>query len=63
MEAIKYITDVGERLTGYLLTFDAIKMNFHKIKLPKADENCHVCGSHPTITELVDYEQAECDGV
>ena len=58
MEAIKYITGVGE-----LLTFDAIKMNFHKVKLPKADDGCAVCGPHPTITELIDYEQAECDGI
>lgn len=63
MEAIKYITGVGELLTGSLLTFDAIKMNFHKVKLPKADSNCAVCGTHPTITELIDYEQAECDGI
>lgn len=63
MEAIKYITGVGELLTGSLLTFDAIKMNFHKIKLPKADDNCAVCGTHPTITELIDYEQTECDGL
>lgn len=63
MEAIKYITGVGELLTGYLLTFDAIKMNFHKIKLPKADGKCAVCGTEPTITKLIDYEQAECDGV
>lgn len=63
MEAIKYITGVGDLLTGSLLTFDAIKMNFHKVKLPKADCNCAVCGANPTITKLVDYEQAECDGI
>ncbi len=63
MEAVNYITGVGELLTGQLLTFDAIKMNFHKIKLPKADGNCAVCGDHPTITDLIDYEQAECKGI
>ena len=63
MEAVKYITGVGELLTGQLLTFDAIKMNFHKIKLPTADGNCAVCGDHPTITELIDYKQAECKGI
>lgn len=63
MEAIKYITGVGDLLTGSLLTFDAIKMNFHRIKLPKTADGCAVCGSHPTITKLIDYEQAECDGV
>lgn len=63
MEAIKYITGTGELLTGHLLTFDAIKMEFRKIKLPKPDGKCAVCGENPTITELVDYEQTECDGV
>ena len=63
MEAVKYITGVGELLTGSLLTFDAIKMNFRKIKLPAADGKCAVCGNHPTITKLIDYEQAECDGI
>ena len=63
MEAIKYITGTGELLTGSLLTFDAIKMNFHKIKLPKADGSCAVCGTNPSITELIDYEQAVCEGV
>ena len=63
MEAVNYILGVGDLLTGYLLTYDALTMEFRKIKLPKAVENCAVCGKNPTITELIDYEQAECDGV
>lgn len=62
MEAIKYITGAGELLTGYLLTYDALKNDFRKIKLP-LDEDCGVCSDHPTITELIDYEQVECPGV
>ena len=60
MEAIKYIIGKGDPLTGKLLTYDALKMEFHTIKLPK-DDHCAVCGDEPTITELIDYEQAECD--
>ena len=60
MEAIKYIIGKGELLNGKLLTYDALKMEFHTIKLPK-DHHCAVCGDEPTITELIDYEQAECD--
>ena len=60
MEAIKYIIGKGDLLTGKLLTYDALKMEFHTIKLPK-DDHCAVCGEEPTITELIDYEQAECD--
>ena len=63
MEAIKYIVGSGDLLTGYLLTYDALKMTFRKVPLPKHTEDCPVCGTHPTITELIDYEQAECDGV
>lgn len=63
MEAIKYITGAGELLTGSLLTYDALKMEFHKIKLPKPNGKCPVCGDVPTITHLIDYEQAACDGV
>lgn len=59
-EAIKYILGLGELLTGYLLTFDALTMSFRKVKLPYA-KNCQVCGENPTITELIDYEQAACD--
>lgn len=62
MEAVKYITGAGELLTGYLLTYDALKNDFHKIKLPR-DPNCAICSDHPTITQLIDYEQAECPGV
>ena len=60
LEAVKYITGVGNLLMGSLLTFDALEMNFHKIALPKRDGRCAVCGDSPTITELVDYEQKAC---
>jgi len=58
-EAIKYVLGVGELLTGYLLTYNALEMEFRKIKLPK-DENCRGCGVSPTIKELIDYDQAVC---
>lgn len=61
LEAIKYITGAGDLLVGELLTFDALKMDFHKIKLPKRDCNCAVCGDYPTITKLIDYEQPVCE--
>lgn len=59
-EAIKYILGIGELLTGHLLTYDALTMEFRKIKLSN-NSNCQVCGEHPTITELIDYEQTQCD--
>jgi len=59
MEAIKYIIGKGDLLTGYLLTYDALKMDFRKVKLPKV-HNCAVCGDNPTILKPFDYEQAVC---
>ncbi len=61
MEAIKYLTGVGDLLTGRLMTFDAIKMDVRTVKLPAHVADCPVCGDHPTITELIDYEQAACE--
>ncbi|MFU0784001.1 MAG: Molybdopterin or thiamine biosynthesis adenylyltransferase [Thermoanaerobacterium thermosaccharolyticum] len=59
-EALKYILGVGELLTGYLLTFDALKMEFRKIKISKR-KSCQVCGIHPSIKELIDYAGPQCD--
>ena len=59
-EALKFILGVGELLTDYLLTYDALTMTFRKIKIPR-NRHCKVCGDNPTITELVDYEQPTCD--
>ena len=61
MEAIKYIVGIGDLLTGKLLTYDAINQEFRKIKLPSDTSKCPVCGEHPTITELIDYEQEVCE--
>ena len=58
-EALKYILGVGELLTGYLLTYDALSMTFRKIKI-NHNKKCTICGDNPTITELVDYEQPAC---
>ncbi len=51
MEAVKYIIGCGELLTGYLLTYDALKTEFRKVKLPTDTHGCAVCGDHPTITK------------
>ena len=61
MEAVKYICGVGELLAGYLLTYDALRMNFRKIKLPARGKGCAVCSDEPEIRELVDYEQPACE--
>jgi sulfur-carrier protein adenylyltransferase/sulfurtransferase len=55
-EAIKLIIGVGEPLIGRFLIFDALRMKFRELKLRK-DPDCPVCGTHPTVTKLIDYEQ------
>jgi molybdopterin/thiamine biosynthesis adenylyltransferase len=59
-ETLKYLTGVGELLTDKLLTFNAKTMDFRKISVHHTDA-CPICGSHPTVTKLIDYEQATCD--
>src|SRR5437016_14296553 len=54
METIKLILGRGENLVGRLLLFDALGMKFRELKLCK-NPNCPMCGTHPTITKLIDY--------
>ncbi|GIV79504.1 molybdopterin-synthase adenylyltransferase MoeB [Litorilinea aerophila] len=56
IEAIKLILGIGEPLVGRLLMIDTLDMSFRVLKVHK-DPNCPVCGEHPTVTELIDYEQ------
>jgi adenylyltransferase/sulfurtransferase len=55
-ETIKLMLGVGEPLVGRFLIYDALKMRFRELKLRK-DPECPVCGTNPTVTELIDYEQ------
>jgi adenylyltransferase/sulfurtransferase len=55
-EAIKLIAGIGEPLIGRFLIYDALRMRFRELKLRK-DADCPVCGTHPTVTKLIDYEQ------
>lgn len=55
-ETIKLILGIGEPLIGRLLLVDALGMSFRTLKLRKNPE-CPVCGTNPTVTELIDYDQ------
>jgi len=54
-ETIKLILGIGETLVGRLLVYDAMRMAFRELKVPK-DSDCPVCGTKPTVRELIDYE-------
>ena len=55
-EVIKLILGKGESLVGRLLLVDALNMRFRELKLRK-NPDCPVCGPHPTVTRLIDYQQ------
>ena len=55
LEAIKLIVGFGQPLIGRLLLFDGRRMQFRELALEK-DTACPVCGEHPTVTRLIDYE-------
>jgi len=55
-EVIKLILGSGEPLIGRLLLIDALGMKFRELKLRKNAE-CPACGTHPTITKLIDYNE------
>ncbi len=56
IEAIKLLIGIGEPLIGRLVHFDALKMAFREFKL-RRDPACPVCSDHPTVTDLIDYDQ------
>ena len=55
-ETVKLILGIGQPLVGRLLLYDALAMRFRELKLRKNPE-CPVCGEHPTVTKLIDYQQ------
>ncbi len=54
-EAIKLLTGIGDPLVGRLMIYDALEMEYRKLKVRK-DPNCALCGENPTVTGLIDYE-------
>ena len=55
-EVIKLILGKGDSLIGRLLLVDSLNMKFRELKLRK-NPDCPVCGTHPTVTKLIDYQQ------
>ncbi|MCH8246210.1 MAG: molybdopterin-synthase adenylyltransferase MoeB [Bacteroidetes bacterium] len=59
-EVIKMICRIGDPLVGRLLLFNALDMHFRTLKIHR-DPECPVCGTSPTISNLIDYEEF-CNG-
>ena len=60
-EAIKLITGIGDPIAGKLMIYDALEMEYRKLKVRK-DPHCALCGENPTVTGLIDYD-AFCGAV
>lgn len=59
-EVLKFIIGKGDLLTDRIMIFNALEMTFRNVQV-QADPECPVCGAHPTITTLIDYEQKVCE--
>ncbi len=55
LEAIKLVLGRGDALVGRLVIFEALESRWREVTIPRSPA-CPVCGDHPTVTELVDYE-------
>jgi adenylyltransferase/sulfurtransferase len=55
-ETIKALTGIGQPLIGRLLLYDALAMQFRELRFAR-DPDCPICGQHPTITTLIDYQE------
>ena len=60
VETVKLLLGIGDTLEGHLMIFDALKMNFRKVRVRK-DPECALCGEAATIKELVAYEEQACE--
>jgi adenylyltransferase/sulfurtransferase len=54
-EAIKALTGIGDPLIGELMIYDALEMSYRKLKV-RRDPSCALCGEHPSVDSLIDYE-------
>jgi adenylyltransferase/sulfurtransferase len=54
-ETVKLLLNIGQPLVNRLILYDSLRMTFKEVKLRK-NPACELCGEHPTIKELIDYE-------
>lgn len=55
-QAVQVLLGIGALLVGRILVFDGLEASFEEVRLKK-DPRCAVCGSNPSVTKLVDYEE------
>ncbi|NIO76581.1 MAG: molybdopterin-synthase adenylyltransferase MoeB [Armatimonadetes bacterium] len=55
-EVLKLILGIGDTLVGRLLLYNALEVTFREMRIARHSD-CPVCGDHPTVTALIDYEE------
>ncbi|MSQ11230.1 MAG: molybdopterin-synthase adenylyltransferase MoeB [Dehalococcoidia bacterium] len=55
VETLKLLMGIGDSLASRLLIIEGLSMEFREMRLRRNPE-CPLCGDHPTVTELIDYE-------
>lgn len=57
LEALKIALEMRDVLSSKLLLFDGENTSFRTMNLRKKNPSCPVCGTNPTIKQLIDYEE------
>lgn len=57
LETLKIILNLSDVISGRMLLFDATETKFTNVRLRPKNANCLVCGEHPVVYELIDYEE------
>ncbi|MBR1851929.1 MAG: molybdopterin-synthase adenylyltransferase MoeB [Lachnospiraceae bacterium] len=61
-EALKLIIGIGETLDGKLLTVDSLHLHSKILKVHR-NPDCPICGKHPTITQVEDFDYEDFCGL
>lgn len=56
LEVLKIILNMSDVISGRLLVFDGMETKFRNVRLRPKNTHCVICGDHPTINTLIDYE-------
>ncbi|WP_456411239.1 HesA/MoeB/ThiF family protein [Oceanithermus sp.] len=61
-EVLKLLLGIGEPLSGRFLLYDGLAAEFRALNV-RRNPDCPVCGDHPTIRKLEDYDYAAFCGL
>ena len=56
-EVVKLLLCIGDTLSNRIIYYDALDSDFDTINMNKS-KSCDLCGTHPTITTLTEYNNS-----